>query len=279
MHNPFNAPAAGQGSFLPEDYIARRADLRANFITLFLFVCVMLMVVSAFFVTNRRWTAIRREQLTINREYALEAQRLEQLERLEKERTRMMGKAEIITALDEKIPRAVLLAELNTRRPRNVTIEEMELASKRIDPNKDAAAQAQTVSKVKSLAPQGSRPAAGAKNPAPKPEEEKPEVKPPRFESSVKITGLSSVYNDITDYAAALQQSTLLLDVELVYIRDAKVKDAVLHKFEISAKLNPAVDARGVSLDQASEEAWGGERAPGKSRLPSVTGVSPTADR
>lgn len=261
MSNLFQSGGASQGSFLPEDYIARKSEMRANFITLFLFGCVMLLVISAFFVTNRRWTTIRNEQLAINREYAAEAKRIEELEALEKERGKMMSKAEIITALDEKIPRAVLLAELNTRRPKAVAIEELDLLSKRIDPAKEAAAlaaaqAASAPTKVKTLAPSGAKP--GAKTPAAP--EAKPEVKPPRFEASVKLTGFSSVYNDITDYAGALQRCPLLTDVELVYIKDAKVKDAEIFKFEISGKLHGSIDARGMKLDQAGAESGFGSR-------------------
>lgn len=159
----------------------------------------------------------------------------------------MLNKAEVTTALLEKIPRSVLLSELVTKLPGNVTLDEVELNSRRIDPAKEAAALAAAGAgnskvppppaggKIKTLAPTA----------PPKPDDAaKAEVKAPRFESSIKISGLSTVYNDITDYAATLQACPLLDKVELVYIKEAKVKDRDFHKFEITAQLRTNADAR-----------------------------------
>ncbi len=249
MRNLLSKPGGSGGSFLPEDYVERKAETRANFITLALFAIVMFLVVSAFFVTNRRWVTIRAEQMAINQAYAQEKAKIDQLDALSKERRKMLAKAEVTTALLEKIPRSVLVASLVTEIPTNITVEEIELSSKRIDPNKEllAAQQAQGQSKVpppaggkvKSLAPGANK---GGKDV--KAEEVKPEVKPPRFESTVKITGISTVYTDITDYAAVLQRNPLLTRIELVYIKEAKIKEQMFHKFEITASLRADADAR-----------------------------------
>jgi Tfp pilus assembly protein PilN len=241
----FGKPASSDGSFLPEDYVARKAEMRANFIAVFLFSIVMFLVISAFFVTHRRWSSIRVEQVAINDEYAQEKKKIEQLEVLDRERGRMLAKAEVTTALLEKIPRSVLMAELTAKVPGNITVEEMELTSKRIDPNKEVrpADEKPKAQPVKTLAPKAK---AGSKPAEPKPEE-KPEVKAPRFESVVRIAGLSAVYNDITDYAAVLQASPLLEKVELVFIKESKVQDRQLHKFEITAMLRGNADARALA--------------------------------
>lgn len=246
MKSIFGKASPSDGSFLPEDYVARKAETRANFIAVFLFSIVMFLVVSAFFVTHRRWTTIRVEQIAINDEYVQEKLKIEQLETLDKERGRMLAKAEVTTALLEKIPRSVLMAEMTSKIPANVTIEEMELSSKRIDPNKEfrLVDEKPKPAQVKTLAPKAK---AGAPKPEVKAPEAKPEVKAPRFESVVKISGLSSVYNDITDYAAILQASPLLEKVELVFIKEAKFEDRELHKFEIIAQLRNNADARALS--------------------------------
>jgi len=246
MKSIFGKSAPTDGSFLPEDYVARKAESRANFIAVFLFSIVMFLVVSAFFVTHRRWTTIRVEQVAINDEYAQEKLKIEQLETLDKERARMLAKAEVTTALLEKIPRSVLMAELTSKVPSNVTIEEMELTSKRIDPNKEfrLVDEKPKAGPVKTLAP---KPKPGAAKVETKAPEAKPEIKAPRFESAVKISGLSTVYNDITDYAAILQASPLLERVELVFIKEAKFEDRELHKFEILAQLRANADARALA--------------------------------
>lgn len=265
----FGKPASRDGSFLPEDYVARKAEMRANFIAVFLFSIVMFLVISAFFVTHRRWSSIRVEQVAINDEYAQEKKKIEQLEVLDRERGRMLAKAEVTTALLEKIPRSVLMAELTAKVPGNITVEEMELSSKRIDPNKEVrpADEKPKAQPVKTLAP---KPKAGAKpaDAAAKPEE-KPEVKAPRFESTVRIAGLSTVYNDITDYAAVLQASPLLEKVELVFIKESKVQDRQLHKFEITAVLRGNADARAL----AKPEHLADLSRPGPANEPARTGA------
>lgn len=238
-----NQPKAA--SFMPEDYVARTSERRANIMSTVLFSCVMGAVTLAFVVTNRTWSGIRAEQLAINEQYASEKKKIEQLESLEKERSKMLAKAEVTTVLLEKIPRSVLLAEVETKRPDSVAIEEFDLASKRIDPAKEAKAEASKAppapgkSGVKGLAP-------AAKKTEPK-KEEKPEVKPPRFESTVRITGLSRVYTDITDFAAAIQGCPLLEKVELVYIKDTTVDKTEFHKFEILAQIKTSADARALA--------------------------------
>lgn len=231
-------------SFMPEDYVARTSERRANIMSTVLFSCVMGAVTLAFVVTNRTWSGIRAEQLAINEQYASEKKKIEQLESLEKERSKMLAKAEVTTVLLEKIPRSVLLAEVETKRPDSVAIEEFDLTSKRIDPAKEAKVEASKAPPppgkgVKGLAPT-------TKKTEPK-KDEKPEVKPPRFESTVRITGLSRVYTDITDFAAAVQSCPLLEKAELVYIKDTTVDKTEYHKFEIVAQIKSTADARALA--------------------------------
>src|SRR5690554_1039472 len=122
MRNPFLRPDMGGGSFLPEDYVARKAETRASLISLALFGIVLGGVVAAFFVTNRQWLSVRREQELINTLYTQEARKIEQLKKLEAQKAEMLAKAEVTTALVEKVPRSVLLSELTTRMPESITL-------------------------------------------------------------------------------------------------------------------------------------------------------------
>src|SRR5262245_51862205 len=132
MRNPFARTDAGNSSFLPQDYVARKAELRANLLCLALFGVVMFGVIAAFFVTNRQWLQVRQAQQTITTQYSQEAAKIEQLNRLENQKAEMMEKAEITTALIEKVPRSTLLSELITRMPEEITLLEFSLVSKRI---------------------------------------------------------------------------------------------------------------------------------------------------
>jgi hypothetical protein len=260
MNNPFKKSASGSGSaggsFLPGDYVAKKAETRASLIGLSLFGVVMLGVVGAFFMSNRRWSNIRQERELINTHYSQEAQKIEQLKQLEAQRSQMMDKAGVVAALIEKVPRSILLAELTQRMPKDVTLLNLELKSKRLDKEKsasDSAVGKAAASKVKNLS---STTKTDAKKPDPKAkgktdpkakgkesvEEEAPKIVAPKFEFTLTLGGVASGNNDIATYLGNLQSCPLFGSVELQYIKESMMNDLSLRKFEITAKLRPEAD-------------------------------------
>ena len=121
-----------QDSFLPEDYVKSKGERRANMLSLTLFGVMMLAVVAAFFATNRRWMSVRNEQRSINAMYVREAEKIEELKELEKQRAEMVDKASLTTALIVRVPRSILLAEFINRMPEETTLLEFTLESKRV---------------------------------------------------------------------------------------------------------------------------------------------------
>ncbi|MCC6970297.1 MAG: PilN domain-containing protein [Phycisphaerales bacterium] len=261
MNNPFkraSGTASVGGSFLPGEYVVKKAETRASLIGLSLFGLVMLGVVGAFFMSNRRWSNIRQERELINTHYTQEAQKIEQLKQLESQRGQMLDKAGVVAALIEKVPRSILMAELTQRMPKDVTLLEMELKSKRLDKEKSAGESAAAVgkaaaSKVKNLssnakdAPKKADPKAkgdakgkgkDAKDGAPEPSK----VVAPRFEFTLTLGGVAGVNNDIASYLGNLQACPLFESVELQYIKEAMMNDLSLRRFEITARLKPEAD-------------------------------------
>lgn len=238
MRNPFLREDLAGGSFLPEDYVARKSENRANLLSLGLFGIVMGGVVAAFFVTNRQWLNVREEQELISTLYTQEARKIEQLKKLEEQKSEMMGKAEVTTALIEKVPRSVLLSELITRMPESITLLELELKSQR---SKAAPAAAKAAPRVKNLsggaAPAGKGAAAAAKPEAPQ---------APRIEYTLRLVGVSGQNAEIADYLAALKACALLESVELKYIKEATIDQIDMRKFEIECAVRKDADARGV---------------------------------
>ncbi len=260
MMNPFQKPDPSAASFLPEEYVSSRAETRANLICLGLFAIVMFGVVAAFFVTNRRWETIRAEQRSITVRYTEQAQKIDQLKNLEKQRAQMLEKAEVTTALIEKVPRSLLLAELVTRMPADLTLVDVTLKSKRID----------------APAPPGVTPAApkvvsltGASSAPPAAEPAK--VRPPRFEFTLTIVGVAARNNDIADYLASLRDCPLLANVDLHFIKETTIEKVELRRFEIEATLRPDADARAIAA--TDPEAM--KLAPATS-VKNRTGISPS---
>lgn len=238
---PWHADDGGS-SFLPKDYVQGRQESRFVAVTVSLFLVVMLGVVGAFLVTNRRWSSVRHQQQTIATQYESETAKLEQLKTLETQREEMLSKARITTALLENAPRSVLLAELVTTLPEDATLLSVSLASKRVKASPVAAA-AEEVSKVKSRT--GAKPKAGAEQPA------KPVILPPKFEFTLTISGVAPTNNEVADYLKRLQESPLLEKVELNFIEHTMMEDLELRRFEIQARLPENADARKV--DEAQE--------------------------
>jgi hypothetical protein len=90
LKNPFARNDGSGGSFLPHDYVTRKAELRANLLCLALFGVVMFGVIAAFFVTNRQWLQVREAQRTITTQYSQEAAKIDQLSRLESQKAEIM---------------------------------------------------------------------------------------------------------------------------------------------------------------------------------------------
>ena len=82
MWNPLQKTSgpSSNSSFLPEDYLERKVELRTNFIYLTLFAVVIVGVVGAFFVTNRQWAEVKDHQETINIRYAQAAKDIDVFE-------------------------------------------------------------------------------------------------------------------------------------------------------------------------------------------------------
>jgi Tfp pilus assembly protein PilN len=248
MRNPFQRQDSGGGSFLPQDYVARKAELRANLLCLGLFGVVMFGVVAAFFVTNRQWLQVRSAQKTIAVLYTQEAPKIEQNKRLESQKAEVLEKAAITTALVEKVPRSTLLAELVTRMPKDITLLEVTLVSKRLKDPASATPAKGAAPAVKNLGAKAA-PVAAAKKPIAK--DGKPAVPeavpPPKFEYTLKLIGVAKANNNITDYQTAITGCSLLDKVELKYIKEHTIDKLELRKFEIEASIRKDADGLGIA--------------------------------
>jgi len=249
MRTIFSQGSSGSGgvSLLPEDYVEKKADRRANFIYLSLFSIVIFGVVAAFFVTNQRWTTVKRHQEAINARYTQAAKDIEQLKELEAQKQQMMAKAELTTALIEKTPRSLLLADLINRMPERLTLLELELDSKLVEPPRPT--QRTQGSGTRSLASSQNRSEPAAPS-------------APRYNSSLIIVGVAATHNAVAQYVASLQNSPLLERVELRYSEVTIIDDRGLNKFRIEARLRQNADARQIKpIAEGGIDAFGGPQS------------------
>ncbi|MBC7835563.1 MAG: hypothetical protein H7Y88_10765 [Phycisphaerales bacterium] len=255
MNTPFGSSSknnpwgSSTNSFLPEDYLRRKKERRTNFISLFLFTVVMFGVVAAFFVTNRQWTTVKATQAEINKQYTSEGKKIEQLKVLEAQKVEMLEKAEITSALLERVPRSILLAEVINRMPGELTLTEVRLVGKRIVDQPVAVAKKGLDGKriaPKSIAPAAAKGGSTGGKPGEKPLEEKPKPIPPRYDFTVELIGLATSDERVADYHGALKQCQLLAQVDLVYSGEVTIDDVGRRKFRIEAQIKPTADARKI---------------------------------
>jgi hypothetical protein len=222
-------------SFLPEDFVAKRAERRTNLISLTLFAVVMIGVLGAFLVTNRQWIDIQRQQQVIDARYQDAAKQIQELTQLEKQRDDMLNKAQLATALVERVPRSILLAELINRMPPQLGLMEFDIKSERRQSPRPTGNAPNT-----RLAGQGRAPT----------REEAGEainrVEPPRYRVSVNMVGVAPTDLEVSSYMSQLNSHELLRDLTLVYSEQREIEGRTMRQFRISMTLAPDADVRHI---------------------------------
>lgn len=225
-------------SFLPEDYLAQKAERRTNIICLTLFGVVMGVVFLLFLFTNRQLSNVKANQEQINVRYQQAALQIKELNELEDQKSQMLEKADLASALVERVPRSILLAELINRMPDRLGLLEMELKS----------------DKIKTVAPP---PAAGSTGRlqsgkparAPTKEEAKAQVnkvEAPKYEVSLVLVGIAPSDVEVARYMAELNAYSLLDDVTLEYSSQTDFDGRRMREFRIHMKLDSSADVRHI---------------------------------
>ena len=247
MNNPFssNSGAPSRSSFLPEDYLARKHERRMTTISVTLFVIVTFGVVGAFFVTNRERNDVRRYQKALNVRYTQAAKDIEQLKVLEEQKTELIAKANVTTALIERVPKSIFLAELINRMPDQMTLLELNIKSTRTDVKRRRGKKSKDKSAGKSLSK--SKKSSTSKNAAPP----KPQAVAPKYATHIVLDGVAPSHQDVAYYVKRLQSCDLLAFAELRFSEKTIIENREMNKFRIEMDLRTDADARTIEPDHA----------------------------
>jgi Tfp pilus assembly protein PilN len=230
-------------SFLPDDYLERKAQRRTNAICAVLFLMVMVAIGSAFTFTERAVRTVESEHGAVEKEFTEAAKRIELVQQLQDKQKRMAQQAELAASLLEKVPRSFILAEVTNALPAGVSLVEVKLESKvRGANNKEAAPAAKTTFERKREAKE--KKAEAAANAA---------VAPKLYDVTIQISGVAQTDVQVAQFISKLNQSSVLLDVNLIVSEEHKgdKSEDPLRKFELEAKLNPNAE---VTPDSASKK-------------------------
>lgn len=238
MGKQANPKASKQGSFLPAEYVKNKSQTRANFVALLLFAIVMAGVIGVFVVNHQRWRDVSGKAEIISAQFAEEAAKIDQLKELETQRADLLDRAEVVTALIDRVPRSVLMAEIVRSLPSGLTLTVVQLEGDRVKPP----------APPKSKSDKGKTRSISRKETTKKDAPEEPaKVYPPKFKHTLTIDGLAEENEQVADFLASIKASPLFTGVELQLISSTIVDKVEWRKFRVTMQLSPKADARQVA--------------------------------
>jgi Tfp pilus assembly protein PilN len=223
-------------NFLPEDYVEKRQAARTAVICVGLLVIVVTGIVATWWYKEHfEAKAVYDYEARVNQQFEDANKQIQEVQEIDREKAKMMQKAELTTMLMEKVRRSALLEELARLQPKGVNLVDLELKSRDIIPPPLSEAEKQK------------RKDAGL---PPEPD------KPPEVEVKIDVVGTAANDAQVTQYVSALNKSNLLSDVNLLFAEETK-KDKgddseVIRKFHVEMKINPKADLRQMSGDAVS---------------------------
>lgn len=226
-------------SFLPDDYVARRARARANRLCGSLLLVTILSVAGAFTYAQDTLTSLKQEHTAINEQYRREAERLKRLDILQKEQAELARRAKLAEALIEKLSRTEVLESLKSQLPSGMSLVEVLMNSRvKIVPKTPEELLAEK---------QGKKDVAD-------------EVKPKLYDVTLKVVGMAYTDVQVADYIGALAESPYFEDVNLLVSREVSYQDQPVRRFEVEmiVRNEPKLPARvdsgvATSQDQAAQ--------------------------
>src|SRR3954447_10955845 len=226
--------APNELSFLPDDYLERKARRRTNAICAVLFCIVISAIGGAFTVTERSMREINKQYDDIQSQYADAAKRIEQVEQMQEKQRTMAHQAELTASLLEKIPRSKILARITNGIPQGVSLLDFAMNSSLVTGARAQAQQPQTAfdaRKAEIAAQNGSSPAAIAALAS----------QPRLYDVAMKLTGVAPNDGQVAKFIAKLNGTPMFKDVNLVFTDEFQAgdKENKLRKFAIEMSLNP----------------------------------------
>ena len=231
MSNP------NQLSFLPDDYLERKARRRANILCGALAVIVLGVIVSAFQYMEKITKAVDAKYRAVDQQYADAARRIEKVNEMRAKQQQVVRRAELAASLVEKVPRSNILAEFSNALPPGLSLMKLDMESKE---RASAAPPAMTAFEQKRMALEGKSVSAP--------------IAPKSYDVYLKVEGVANTDVQVGDLIDKLKRSPLFRDVNLIYTEEFKLQRAgeidertkqprmyeeAMRKFQIELMLNP----------------------------------------
>jgi len=228
-------------NLLPDDYVARQAQKRANLFCAILFGVVVAGVLAAAVVSERAYRRTRDVSERVNRSFDEASKLITQLQQLEATRQKLLKKAKLTSGLLERVPRSYLLASITNALPPGACLTRFGLKSKR-----ETTVQAAPPTRFDKAAAKRANTAKTSTHMA----------------VEISVTGLAATDVEVARFIAAMARCPLMETVELVYSQQKKFKDSVVRDFNIILELKGDADVLGGDGDDQQSVAMGAARHP-----------------
>ncbi|MCK4627176.1 MAG: PilN domain-containing protein [Phycisphaerae bacterium] len=213
-------------SLLPEDYVAHKRQKRANLMCLLLFGIVMVGLVAAAVVSERKHGRTREVCKKVDESYEEAGKLIQQMRELDVTRHKMLQKANRTAALLERVPRSYLLATITNALPKGASLTEFKLRTK-IPKSPNTSGKKKTkFGKV----------AAAKKESVPEAEK--------KMKIEITVTGLAGTDVEVGTFISTMGQCPLIKSVELVFSKKTKVEECVMREFKVVLQMKDDADVR-----------------------------------
>jgi Tfp pilus assembly protein PilN len=213
--------APNELSFLPDDYLERKARRRANAVCAGLSVVVMGAIAGAFWTSERSMREVETRATKVSTDYADAAKSIEQTNRIEAQQQKIVRQADLAASLVEKVPRSILLAEFTNRLPGGTSLLDLALESR---------VRAAPPPPANTNGPRGAAPAAP------------PPPQPMDFDVHMKLTGVADSDVQVAEFMKNLTSLNLVTNVTLLVTDQFKHGDRDMRRFQIEMMQDPKAE-------------------------------------
>ena len=214
-------------NLLPEEYVQRRSQQRANLICMVLFAVAAAAVGAASLVSERTSRNTREVCERINAAYADAAKLIDEVHQLEAQKRTMLDKAKMSAALMEQLPRSYVLAVVTNALPRGASLVSLDMSVRTVQSDtgesKKGRTKFTTIAQARSV--------------------RKRPLTAPTLAVALNIKGKASTDVQVARFIANLAKHSLMEMVDLSYSKEADGQDRSTREFRLVARLKPNADA------------------------------------
>ena len=218
-------------SFLPDDYLEKKAQRRTNVIFAGLFLLIVGGMTSAFVLGERAARQEAEKATEVERQYADVAKPLEQFRQMQDKQRQMMRQAEVASSLIEKVPRSTVLGEITKAVPAGLSLTDLAL-----------------ISRVRTTAAAQPTGTAYQQSKAEREKKGKPadaSAEPKQYDVSIKMTGIAMNNHQVMAFFSTLgNMKWLFRSVDLLISEEHTVGEQKVRKFQLEAVLSPDADVK-----------------------------------